>query len=142
MRVAVSIFTFLAMAFQFGCAKSKNAGQSAANTENYYAVKTQGAPFYRYGPQQANGPDQKLTKDTLLTVSQSRLGYARVKLTTGEDGYVARDDIAPASAELIAKVFPTPTPAPVFYAEPKLPTLEATPAVEPTAIPTPSISPH
>jgi hypothetical protein len=137
----ISIFALLAVAFLFGCAKSKSAPQTAANTQSYYAVKTAEAAFYRYGPQQANGPDRKLPKDTLMTIGKPRFGYLRVKLTTGEEGFMSRDDLEPASPELVAKIMPTPTPRPAYYAEPKLPTLEATPAVEPTAIPMPSGSP-
>jgi hypothetical protein len=122
-----------------GCAKSRRGSNQAASTTDYYAVKIASASFYSYGPQQANGPDRKLARDTLLTVSKKAFGYARVRLTTGQEGYVAVDDIWPAPAPLVAKTFPTPTPAATLnYPEPNLPTVESTPAVEPTAIPAPS----
>jgi hypothetical protein len=125
------------------CAKSRSRESASATTGDYYAVKSASAPFFRYGPLQANGPDRQLPRDTLLKISKRSLGYARVRLTSGEEGYVAVDDIRPAAADLVAKTFPTPTPAPAAlnYPEPKLPAVEATPAVEPTAIPTTSASP-
>lgn len=124
-----------------GCARSRSTAQAAA-TSDYYAVKTASAAFYIYGPQQANGPDRKLPRDTLLTISKKSLGYARVRLTSGQEGYVAMDDIRPAPASVIAKAMPSPTPAAapakLNYPEPNLPPVESTPAVEPTAIAAPS----
>jgi hypothetical protein len=97
------------------------------------------ASFFIYGPQQANGADRILPRGTLMTVSKIAFGYARVSLTSGEQGYVARDDIKPAPPQ---KPNPTPTPRPaVKYTEPKLPSLDATPAIEPSVIPAPSASP-
>lgn len=122
----------------FGCAKSRRTQSSAAASGDYYAVTSESASFFRYGPLQAVGPDRKLPRNTLLTVSRKSLGYARVRLTSGEEGYVATDDIRPAPATLVAKTFPSPTPAAVSYPEPKLPAAEATPAIEPTAIGAPS----
>lgn len=103
---------------------------------------TNSSDFYRYGPQQGTGPDRKLPRDTLLTLIRSTFGYAKVKLTTGEEGYISSDDIRVAPEALVAALTatPTPTPAPVNYPEPKLPATE--PAFEPTPIPTPSVVPN
>ena len=145
MRSAAFAFVLVASAlFNFGCAKSKNRANTdaAGSTETYYAVTAKSANFYRYGPQQGTGPDRKLPRDTLMTLARRSFGYARVRLTTGEEGYVASEDIRVAEPALVAAAFPTPTPAPRLFAEPQLPSFQATPAVEPTAIPAPSASPQ
>jgi hypothetical protein len=82
------------------CANPATSG--ALNGGRYYAVSAEQAAFYHYGPQQGNGPDQKLPRDTLLTIIQASFGYCKVQLITGEKGYVASEDIHPASAELVA----------------------------------------
>jgi hypothetical protein len=122
------------------CAKSRTRQSAAASTTDYYAVKSSAAAFFHYGPLQANGPNRTLSRDTLLTISKKSFGYARVRLTSGEEGYVAMDDIRPAPASLVAKTIPTPTPTPAAfrYPEPTLPAAESTPGVEPTAIAAPS----
>lgn len=82
---------------------------TSVSHEKFYAVKSDAADFFRYGPQQRNGPDQKLTRNTLLTVVQPSFGYSKVQLMSGEQGYVAAEDIAPASPSLIAAVTAPPT---------------------------------
>ena len=124
------------------CAHSRRADSRPARKPDYFAVKTTAAEFYLYGPQQITGPDRKLARDTLVTVSSKSFGYARVRLTNGEEGYVALDDLRPAPDSLVAQTFASPTPAPTpanfSYPEPKLPAAESTPEVEPTAIAAPS----
>ena len=74
----------------------------------WYSVTSAQAPFYRYGPQQGNGPDEQLQKDALMKVIRPSFGYVKVQLQSGEDGYVASEDIRPASPQLIAeKLSPT-----------------------------------
>jgi hypothetical protein len=67
----------------------------------YYAVRANGTPFYHYGPQQANGPDKKLKRDTLLNVVKFSFGYCKIRLLNGEEGYIASEDIHLASPELV-----------------------------------------
>jgi hypothetical protein len=81
----------------------------AVNSGKYYAVSAARAAFYRYGPQQGNGPDQKLPHDTLVTLIQPTFGYCKVQLMSGEQGYVASEDIHPASAELVAAATTRPS---------------------------------
>ncbi len=67
-------------------------------------------PFYRYGPQQGNGPDMQLPRDSIMKVIRPSFGYVKVQLQDGEDGYVASEDIRPAGAALVAeKLAPPPT---------------------------------
>lgn len=133
-----AVLCLMIAASMVSCAKSRSQQSSAASTTDYYAVKSSSAPFFHFGPLQANGPDRQLVRDTLLTVLKKSFGYARVRLTSGEEGYVAIDYIRPAPANLVAKTIPTPTPTAITYPEPKLPAVESTPSVEPTAIAAPS----
>ena len=92
------------------CAKGKVALKP--NSGKYYAVSAEKTGFYRYGPQQGNGADQQLPRDTLLTLVRTSFGYCKVQLTNGGEGYVAREDIRPAPPTLIAALTaPPPTPA-------------------------------
>lgn len=84
------------------CSTPDSAGPTAANTGKYYSVAAKGAEFYHYGPQQANGPDQKLPLDTLVLLIRASFGYSKVQLMNGEQGYVASQDIHTASPEMVA----------------------------------------
>jgi hypothetical protein len=70
----------------------------------YYAVTSEKAAFYKYGPQQGSGADLELPRDTLLTLIRSSFGYCKVTLASGEQGYVAREDINVAPPGLVAAV--------------------------------------
>jgi hypothetical protein len=131
-----------------GCAESNLNQVTTANGGKFYAVITDSAPFYRYGPQQGNGPDMKLQKDRLMTLIHPSFGYCKVKLTTGEQGYVASDDIRPAPPALVAATTapPTrPTRAPRFPFDSSDPRLvepqESLPEFNPEPTPIPGLSP-
>ena len=100
-------------------------------------------PFYRYGPQQGNGPDLQLPRDSIMKVIQPSFGYMKVRLQDGENGYVASEDIQPTTSTLVAEKLPPPAP-PVFagqWEEFRLdsndPRLMAPPEPLPEASPTP-----
>jgi hypothetical protein len=122
-----------------GCGKwfSK---KSAAKHEGagVFAVTAEQTAFYRYGPQQAHGPDHELPKDTLVTMIRHSFAYSKVRLANGERGFVANDDIRRASESLIAQGRSEeeneslPPPPPV-----NLPSAEPAPEFEPTPIPNP-----
>jgi hypothetical protein len=103
-----------------GCAEPNLDQGSASNGGKFYAVSTDATPFYRYGPQQGNGPDMKLQKDTLMTLIHPSFGYCKVKLMTGEQGYVASEDIRVAPAALVTAATAPPRPA-RSYRTPRLP---------------------
>ncbi|HEY2103401.1 MAG TPA: hypothetical protein VGH08_09125 [Chthoniobacterales bacterium] len=84
------------------CSTSDSVMSREASSGRYYAVGVEETPFYHYGPQQGNGPDKKLTRNTLLTVIAPSFGYSRVQLMNGEQGYLASEDIHLASAALVA----------------------------------------
>ncbi len=90
----------------------------ASDGDKLYAVTAITAPFYKYGPQQANGADQRLPRDTLMKLVRPSFGYAKVLLTTGEEGYVANDDIKLAPPALIASLnTPPPGVLPAVHGE-------------------------
>jgi hypothetical protein len=70
-----------------------------------YAITADSAAFFRRGPQQGLEPDQKLSRDTIVKLIRPSFGYSKVQLVaSGEQGYVASDEIKPASPMLIASV--------------------------------------
>lgn len=101
-----------------GCASSIKSGALSGTTERWYAVSSSQTPFYHYGPRQGNGPDMQLPHDAIMKVIRPSFGYVKVQLQGGESGYVANEDIRPASAALVAeKLAPPPTPSPVFASQ-------------------------
>jgi hypothetical protein len=101
--------TFSVIALLSACSAPEVAKPGAATgSGKYYAVSAKETPFYRYGPLQGNGPDQKLPQDTLLTVVRPSFGYSKVRLMNGDQGYLASEDINVASAALVAAVTAPP----------------------------------
>lgn len=86
-----------------GCASGDGTAK-VARVGKYYAVTSEKTAFYKYGPQQGSGADLQLPKDTLLTLVRSSFGYCKVTLTSGEQGYVAKEDINVAPPNLVAAV--------------------------------------
>ncbi len=103
---AVALIGTLALV---ACAsKGRNAGAHTDHSK-MFAVISDSTSFYRYGPQQGNGPDQKLPKDTLMTLIRPSFGYSKVQLADGgSEGYVASEDIKPAPPTLLASLNPLP----------------------------------
>ncbi len=96
-----------------GCSYSLKTSVLSGTTGNWYSVAANQTPFYRYGPQQASGPDQQLPHDSIMKVIRPSFGYVKVQLQDGENGYVASEDIAPAAATLVAeKLAPVPVAVP------------------------------
>jgi hypothetical protein len=100
-----------------GCASSGKPKIFSGGTDSWYAVAANQTPFYRYGPQQAKGPDMQLPHDSIMKVIRPSFGYVKVKLQDGESGYVASEDIRLAAATLVAaKLAPPPEPVPATVA--------------------------
>ncbi|CAN5414313.1 hypothetical protein BH20VER3_BH20VER3_03490 [soil metagenome] len=94
-----------------GCASSGKPKVFSGTTDSWYSVASNQTPFYRYGPQQGNGPDKQLPHDAIMKVIRPSFGYVKVQLQDGENGYVASEDIRPAGAALVAeKLAPPPAP--------------------------------
>jgi uncharacterized protein YceK len=91
-----------------GCASSL---KTTGTVGGWYSVAANQTPFYRYGPQQGNGPDMQLPRDSIMKVVRPSFGYVKVQLQGGQSGYVASEDIRPAPAALVAeKLAPPPEP--------------------------------
>jgi len=96
-----------------GCSSSLKTPQVLSGTTGrWYSVAANQTPFYRYGPQQASGPDQQLPHDAIMKVIRPSFGCVKVQLQDGENGYVASEDIAPAAAALVAEKLAPPPPPP------------------------------
>jgi hypothetical protein len=102
-----------------GCESSNQPKIFSGTTNSWYSVTANQTPFYRYGPQQGNGPDMQLPRDSIMKVIRPSFGYVKVQLQDGESGYVANEDIRPASATLVAeKLAPPPElPPPATIAD-------------------------
>lgn len=138
LRAQIVVF-FFATIVVVGCSGPNPDHASAAAGGKFFAVTAESTPFYRYGPQQGNGPDKQLEKGTLVSLIRPSFGYCKIKLTTGESGYVSNDDIRLASPALVAaatvpahssssarfrldspdpRLVPPPEPLPEFFPEP------------------------
>ena len=97
-----------------GCESSRPPKIFSGTTNRWYSVAASQTAFYRHGPQQGNGPDMQLPRDSIMKVIRPSFGYVKVQLQDGENGYVANEDIRPAPATLVAqKLAPPPELAPL-----------------------------
>jgi hypothetical protein len=140
--MALLALSFLAIELWSGCAQSASTAAAKPPTK-LFAVTADTTPFYKYGPSQGSGPDKTLPRNTPVKLVRTSFGYCKVALMTGEQGYVARDDIGKASAEVIAALAPSTTITTSSRSraespEPRLNTFEPLPDFEPTPIPLPS----
>jgi len=104
---AVLLLTGLAT-FLLACSSTK-ARITKNNSGKLFAVSSDTTSFYRYGPQQGNGPDESLLKDTLMTLIRPSFGYCKVQLVSNaKEGYVASEDIKPAPPTLVAALTAPP----------------------------------
>ena len=104
-RLALAAATVLALSFSSCSSVTKTVQKVTAPPENgkVYAITSDSAAFFHRGPQEGREPDKKLSKDTLVKLVRPSFGYSKVKLVaSGELGYVASEDIKPASPLLIA----------------------------------------
>ncbi len=108
------ILAVLGVALLASCASRGGNPVAKENKGKIFAVSVEQTSFFRYGPQQGNGPDQTLPKDTLMTLIRPSFGYCKVHLMAGAEGFVASEDIRPAPPTLLAALNP---PAPVPEAE-------------------------
>ena len=103
-----------------GCKSSDKPAQSTTKATRLFAVKVDSAGFYRRGPRPGNDPDLKLPKDTVVKLIRPSFGYSKVEVvTSGLQGYVASEEIAPASSTMLASatILPTDSPGAVSPAD-------------------------
>jgi hypothetical protein len=106
-RANGALSAVFALSICLGACASKGVNPVAkTNSGKMFAVAVDKTSFYRYGPQQGNGEDKSLPKDTLMTLIRPSFGYCKVHLAAGEEGYVASEDIKPAPATLLAALNP------------------------------------
>ena len=118
------MLSLLAMVF-VGCHTAEKTQAAASNGRKIYSVSADSAPFFRHGPQQGRNPDLALTKDTLVRLIRPSFGFSKVQLmASGEEGYVASDDIRPASPNAIAAAEAPPTNSVVATSSPAQPDRE------------------
>jgi len=86
-----------------GCASADQAAQNSTKAARLFAVTVESADFFRYGPQAGRDPDLKLPKNTIVKLIRPSFGYSKIQVvTSGLRGYVASEEIGPASAALLA----------------------------------------
>jgi hypothetical protein len=86
-----------------GCKSADKAAQSTTRATRLFAVMVDSAAFFRHGPQQGRDPDLKLPKDTLVRLIRPSFGYSKIQVVaSGLQGYVASEQIGPASPTLLA----------------------------------------
>ncbi len=109
--VCIGLALALLCGFSSACSSTKNS-TAGVNNGKVFAVTAEKTSFYRFGPQQGNGPDESLPKDTLMTLIRPSFGYCKVQLMpSAKEGYVASEDIQPAPPTLIAALNAPPNQA-------------------------------
>lgn len=112
------------------------------NRGKVFAVTADQTAFYKFGPQQGNGPDQTLQRDTLVTLIRSSFGYAKVQLVpSAEEGYVASEDIKPAPPTLLAALTAPPPEAATDAATAENFDTQSSEPPPPEALPDPDLPP-
>ena len=104
-RLALAAAVVLALSFSACSSVTKTVQKVTKPPEDgkVFAITADSAAFFRHGPQQGREPDQKLSRDTLVKLIRPSFGYSKVQLVaSGEQGYVASDEIKPASPMLVA----------------------------------------
>ncbi|HMG04532.1 MAG TPA: hypothetical protein VK581_03675 [Chthoniobacterales bacterium] len=100
-RAAVALALFAAL-FP-GCKSSNKPAQNTTKATRLFAVTVESASFFRRGPQQGREPDLKLPKDTVVKLIRPSFGYSKIQVVaSGQQGYVASEEIGPASSTLLA----------------------------------------
>jgi hypothetical protein len=95
-----------------GCSATTKTAQTTTTTParrdaKLYVVSVDSTAFFRHGPQAGRDPDKTLPKETVVKLIRPSFGFSKVELaSTGEQGYVASDEIRPTSSGLIASMSP------------------------------------
>lgn len=86
-----------------GCKSADKPAQTTTKATRLFAVTVDSAAFFRRGPQDGRDPDLKLPRDTVVKLIRPSFGYSKVQVvSSGVQGYVASEEIGPASSTLLA----------------------------------------
>jgi hypothetical protein len=108
-RRAAFVFALVSVLIT-GCKSSNKPAQSTTKATRLFAVKVDSAAFFRRGPRPGCDPDLKLPRDTVVKLIRPSFGYSKVQVvTSGQQGYVASEEIGPASSTLLAAATLSPT---------------------------------
>jgi hypothetical protein len=108
-RLLPAAAALVAIVFAGCSATSKTAHTTTAAKRDakLYVVSAESAAFFRHGPRAGRDPDKTLSKETVVKLIRPSFGYSKVELAaTGEQGYVASDEIRPSSSKLVAFAAP------------------------------------
>ncbi len=86
-----------------GCKSADKPAQSSTKATRLFAVSVDSAAFFRHGPQAGRDPDLRLPRDTAVKLIRPSFGYSKIQIVeSGLQGYVASEEIRPASSALLA----------------------------------------
>ncbi len=106
-RVAVALALLPALFAQ--CKSTDKPAQSTTKATRLFAVTVDSAAFFRHGPRQGRDPDLKLPKDTVVKLIRPSFGYSKIQVVaSGMQGYIASEEIRPASLALLAAATTSP----------------------------------
>lgn len=92
-----------ALALFGGCKSADKPAQSSTKATRLFAISVDSAAFFRYGPQAGRDPDLRLPRDTTVKLIRPSFGYSKIQIVeSGLKGYVASEQIRPASSALLA----------------------------------------
>jgi hypothetical protein len=98
-----------------GCRSADKPAQSSAKATRLFAITVDSAAFFRHGPRQGLQPDLKLPKDTVVKLIRPSFGYSKIQVVaSGVQGYVASEEIGPASSTLLAAAATPQTSSPAL----------------------------
>jgi hypothetical protein len=98
-----------------GCRSADKPAQSSAKATRLFAITVDSAAFFRHGPQSGREPDLKLPKDTVVKLIRPSFGYSKIQVvSSGVQGYVASEEIRPASSTLLAAAATPQTSSPAL----------------------------
>ena len=99
-RIALALA--LLPALLTGCRSSDKPAQSTTKAARLFAITVDSAAFFRHGPRQGLEPDLKLPRDTVVKLIRPSFGYSKIQVvSSGVQGYVASEEIRPASSTLL-----------------------------------------
>jgi hypothetical protein len=108
---AILLSCLLAIILGSSCARLHSTSTPEAQAGGkLYVVTADLTAFYLYSPRQGNGPDKRIPRDTPVKLIRRSPAFCKIQLLSGEKGFVANDDIGPASGTLVASSNPTEKP--------------------------------